>query len=65
MYFYRIAGRISKMKKISTTITLEPEIKEKAMKILESRGMKLSSVIELYLRKLIEEEQNANTTNSK
>jgi len=53
------------MKKISTTITLEPEIKEKAMKILESRGMKLSSVIELYLRKLIEEEQNANTTNQK
>jgi len=51
------------MKRTITTITLEPKIKEKAMQLLESKGMKLSSVIELYLRKLIEEEQNGTNTN--
>jgi len=50
------------MKRTITTITLEPEIKEKALKILESRGMKLSAVIEIYLKKFIEEE-NLNGTN--
>jgi len=49
------------MKRTITTITLEPEIKERALKLLESKGMKLSAVIELYLKRFIEEEeQNAN-----
>lgn len=44
--------------KIPTTITLQPKIKEEVQKILEAQGMKLSSVVELYLKKIIEEEKN-------
>ena len=47
------------MKKEVVTITIEPEVKEKIKKILESRDQKLSTVINSYLRDLIEEVKNA------
>ena len=50
-----LVGNTDKMKRTITTITLDPKIKEKAMQLVESKGMKLSSIIELYLRKFIEE----------
>ncbi len=40
------------IKKI-TTITLDPEVREKVKVILKAEGKKMSSVIELFLRKII------------
>lgn len=49
------------MKRTITTITLKPEVKKKALMILESKGMKLSAVVELYLKNLIEEDSKNET----
>lgn len=52
------------MKKEIVTITLEPKIKEDIKRILESRDQKLSTVINSYLRNLIEEVKNAKPNTS-
>ncbi len=45
--------------KINTTITIEKETKEEALKLLGSQGQKLSTVVELFLRRIIlEAKQN-------
>jgi len=40
------------------TISLEPSTKKEVQKILELRGQKLSPVIEILLKKFVEENQN-------
>lgn len=46
--------------KQSFTFTIDPEIKEEAQIILESQGRKLSSMIEIYLKKIIQENKEEN-----
>lgn len=50
------------MNKIKTQITLEPEVKEKIKMILMIQDKKLSTVINSFLKKYVEE-NNGNKTN--
>lgn len=51
------------MVKLNTTITIEKDTKERALKLMGSKGQKLSAVVELYLKKLLEEEKSKKCKN--
>lgn len=40
--------------KTTVTLSLDGEVKDDAMKVCELRGQKLSSVVEIYLKKYAE-----------
>lgn len=42
------------------TITIDPEIRKRVAVILEQNGQKMSSVIELHLKKIIKENAKTN-----
>ena len=41
--------------KEAITISIDPEVRKKAVEILEQNGQKMSSVIELHLKEIIKE----------
>ena len=44
--------------KVKTTITLDEDVKEKAMNIASGNGQRLSPLIEIYLKEFIEKNES-------
>lgn len=52
-----IYTRIEKVSKINTNITLDPELKQQAIKLFKNLGLDLSTAISLFLNQAVREQK--------